>query len=274
MTISLIPYIGGKHRIVGRISERLHRYGRDTLVDVFGGSGAVTFNAGFQKRIYNDLSDDLVNMMRCIANPLTRRMFIASVRWSPPSRSLFLSDYEKFVAGCMSFRLIADPIERARATFYRAQFCFGGKMRSGGFSVSAHGRSSIKEVFRYRNALRKFSAISELLRGTVIDHMHYQDCIAVYGKMRDVVLYVDPPYDGTENYYCCEFGYADHTFLASALANSPAPAVVSYYDTPLVRSLYPESLWEYQEVETTKNTQGYRTKKQRVQELIISRRAA
>jgi DNA adenine methylase len=65
----IIRYLGSKNRMAPLIAERLHATGRDTLVDVFGGSAAVTLNTGFQKRIYNDIDGDLVNLFRVLADP-------------------------------------------------------------------------------------------------------------------------------------------------------------------------------------------------------------
>ncbi|MBM4165242.1 MAG: DNA adenine methylase, partial [Lentisphaerae bacterium] len=79
--ISLIPYIGGKHRISGVVAGHLRASGCDTLVDVFGGSAAVTLNAGFTKRIYNDADGDLVNLFRVIADPATRAPLLHRLRW-------------------------------------------------------------------------------------------------------------------------------------------------------------------------------------------------
>jgi len=52
------------------------------------------------------------------------------------------------------------------------------------------------------------------------------------------------------------------------------PAVVSYYDHPLVRQLYPESHWDIHTVPAVKNSNnrfGYKTK---VSELLICRKSA
>lgn len=51
-----LRYVGSKIRLSGRLKELLQETGADALVDVFGGSGAVVMNAGFEKRVYNDLA--------------------------------------------------------------------------------------------------------------------------------------------------------------------------------------------------------------------------
>ncbi len=63
-------------------------------------------------------------------------------------------------------------------------------------------------------------------------------------------------------------------FLAQQLADTPAPAVVSYYDCPRVHDLYPEDRWQYDRVEATANssTNRWGKGKKKVQELILTKK--
>ncbi|MFA6063931.1 MAG: DNA adenine methylase [Gallionella sp.] len=271
--ISLMPYIGGKHRMAREIALRLHATGADTLIDVFGGSAAVLLNAGFQKRIYNDASADLVNMFRVLADKQLLNDLLFKLHWTPCSRRIFQDDYSVYLRGGLSFRLITDPIERARATLYRHLFSWGGKARSGGFSVSTGDRCAIKEVGRYQRVLTKLDEIGAYFRGTCIENLDYQAAITMYGQKRNHVLFCDPPYIGTENYYAETFKEADHVFLSEQLNQIPAAVVLTYYDVPLVHELYPESLWQYETVCVTKNCQLKQGNKKKLAELILTRKA-
>jgi len=275
--MSFVRYVGGKHRIAPHIAERLHATGRTCLVDVFGGSGAVTMNAGFKKRVYNDADGDLVNLFRVVANPEMRPQCLKRCKWTIPSRQMFQFDHEVYKRGGLSFRNVSCPIDRALKTYYRLSFCFGGKMRSGGFQISPCDREPIKEVSRWNNMLRRMTTIGEFWRNTAIENLHYQDAIRIYGQYKDVVIFCDPPYMGTENYYSTEFGTADHVFLAEQLATTPAPVVCTYYDHPMLRELYPDNRWDYHPVQATKNSSnqwGNDQPKQKVTELIITRKEA
>jgi DNA adenine methylase len=199
--VSFIPYIGGKHRIAKRLAVYLQATGADTLVDVFGGSGAIIMNAGFKKRVYNEVDGDLVNLFRVIADRTARVMLLQKLRWRPPSRRIYEEDSEKYIRNRFSFSYLEDRVERAAATFYRHQFAFGGKVRSGGLSVSTTDRGEIKEIMRYRNMLRKVVVIGEFFRNTFIEELDFTKCVEIYGKKPNVVLFVDPPYVGTEWYY-------------------------------------------------------------------------
>jgi DNA adenine methylase len=265
--------LGSKNRLAPLIAQRLHATGRQTLVDVFGGSAAVTLNTGFDKRIYNDIDGDLVNLFRVLADPLGRRRLLKKIRWTPPSREIYEKDGRGYSAHGFSFSYIADPVDRACAVLYRSLFTFGGKLRSGGFSISASNRQYIKEIGKYNAILRSIVKIGEFFRNTIIEHLHYQECIQKYGALRSAVLFVDPPYPDLQKYYSCDFSKADHVFLAHQLVNVPAPVVCTFYDNATVRSLYPETLWKYEYFEMTKNNQSriYGVQKKRVTEVILTK---
>lgn len=270
--VSLMPYIGGKNRLAKEISKRLHSTGADTLVDVFGGSGAVLLNAGFKKRIYNDCSGDLVTLFRVLAHQTQRIALFRQLRWMPPSRRIFSDDYRVFLRGGFSFREMSDPVERARATFYRQLFVWGGKTRSGGFSVSTGDRHGVKEVVRYNGILRRLSGIGQFFRETIIENMDFREAIKAYGGRDNVVLFADPPYVGTENYYAHAFSTMDHVFLAHLLSTSRSQVVATYYDSQMVRDLYPGALWHWESVVVTKNCQLKFGNKVKTEEVILTRR--
>ena len=255
---TLIPYIGGKHRIASQLAVFLRATGAQTVVDVFGGSGAVLLNSGFQKRIYNDADGDLVNLFRVLANDAQRAALLRRLRQLPMSRRIFDDDYRGYLQNGFSFAYLADPVERARATFYRHHLSFGGKTRSGGFTCSTGDRGKLKEAYRYRNALRRIVEMAQFWRETVIENLHYSEAISIYGRRPGVVLFCDPPYVETENLYSHRFSRADHTFLANQLSDCVAPAVCTYYDHPLIRSLYPADRWTWTGIESTKNMQRFK----------------
>jgi len=272
--ISLIPYIGGKHRIAGKIAEYLRASGADCLVDVFGGSAAVLLNSSFKKRVYNDISGDLVCLFRTLADPELRVELFQRLRWMPPSRNIYDELSIGYKRNCFSFSYLPE-IERAAAIFYRHQFAFGGKSRCGGFQVSLGDRQGIKEITRYRNTLRRLSSIGEFFRNTLIERLDFRQCISMYGKKINCVLFIDPPYVGTEHYYSHSgFSQFDHIFLAHQLAQCRAKVVCTYYDHPLIRDLYPESHWQWEVIVATKNSQFRNGNKAKTKEYVLIRKEA
>lgn len=281
MNHGLIPYIGGKHRLAKRLVEICAAQGKDLFVDCFGGSAAVMLAAGapslggsapFQKLVYNDIDGDLVNLFRTVADRTQRRHLFNLLRWLPPSRKIFTDDYLAYRRGGFSFAAIADPVERARKTLYRHLFCFGGKVRSGGFQASSNDPDRIKEVQRYRNVLRKLAKVGETFRGAIIENLHYSELLRIWGGRSNAVIFVDPPYDGTEGYYSQPFSPSDHVFLAQQLTTIKAAVVCTYYKTELIESLYPANLWTWQSIAATKNCCLSRGNKVITDEWVITRK--
>lgn len=272
MNHGIIPYVGGKHRLANRLGILLKATGADTMVDIFGGSAAVLLASGFTKRVYNDKDGDLVNLFRVLAEPVMRRALVDRLTWTPPSRKLFEDFYVTYRAHGFSFKGIMDPVQRAAATFYRHHFSFGGKVRCGGFSVSDLDCYQIKEVGRYNNAMAKIERVGEFFRHTMIECLDYMDIISTYGDRQGVVLFADPPYIGTENYYSVEFTPQDHVFLAHALATCQAHVVVTYYDCDRIRDLYPANLWERKILNATPNSQFRSGTKNKTEETVLIKR--
>lgn len=270
---TLIPYIGGKHRIALQLGAILRATGADTLVDVFGGSAAVLLNSGFKKRVYNDADSDLVNLMRVIADDDARPRLLRKIRLTPSSRKIFEDHYAEYRANNFSFAHIHDTAERAFRTFYRHQFAFGGKTRTGGFTLSCAGRQEIKELQRYRNAIRKIAALAAFFRATAIECKDFQDCISIYGRRANIVLFVDPPYVGKELYYSHVLDFSSHTFLAHQLATVKAHVVCTYYDNPIIRNLYPETLWNWTPIQNVKNSQRNGSQKINATDWVLTKKA-
>ena len=245
--------IGSKYRIVRVISQALHSTGKTLLVDVFGGSGAVTMNAGFQKRVFNDANEDIVNFYRVLRDDAQRRQLLRMLRSLPQSRAEYDRYHQIYFRGGWSFASL-PPVERAAAMFFKAVYSYGAKYRNGGFSVSANDRNSVKENKTYWSRLRNFAELAAFWRETVIECCDYQECIRTYGRRKNVVLYCDPPYFGTETYYSKQFQRWDHHFLSEQLNGCVAPSVVSYYEFDGMEELYSQDRWDWIEIEATKNS--------------------
>jgi len=249
--------------------------GRDLFIDVFGGSAAVLLAAAdhFPKLVYNDIDGDLVTLFRVVADPVNRISLFRRLRDLPPSRRIFNDDYLGYKAAGYSFCREPDPVERARKTLYRHLFSFGGKTRCGGFQASSNDPDRIKEVQRYRNVLRKLATVGQLFRGAVIENLHYSELLRVWGHRRNAVLFIDPPYDGSEGYYSRAFSKADHIFLAQQLTSLPARVVCTYYRTPLIEQLYPTHHWDWQSIAATKNCCLARGNKTVTNEWVLTRKS-
>lgn len=270
----IIPYIGGKHRLAKRLVKFCASPNRDLFVDVFGGSAAVMLAAAAQytKLVYNDVDGDLVNLFRVIADPVRRVQLFRLLRALPVSRRIFDEDHQVYKAGGLSFCRVSDPVERARKTLYRHLLAFGGKVRSGGFQASSNDPDRIKEVQRYRNVLRKLARVGKLFQGAVIEGLHYSEAIRTWGHKPNAVLFIDPPYDGSEGYYSRSFSRGDHVFLAEQLRGVQAHVVCTYYRTAMIEALYPEKDWIWESIAATKNCCLARGNKVVTNECVIIKR--
>lgn len=272
--IRSLRYVGSKIRLTSKIADVLKGTGADCVVDVFGGSGAVVANTGFTKRVYNDLDSDIVTFFRVLADDAKRAQLLRMLKNTPMSRQIFDELSTKYVEHGKSFSYLPD-VERAHAVFFRSSYAFGGKFKNGGFGASLSDRSGCKEIKRYYGILRDFARLGNFWRGTVIENLPFPKLIKAYEKRPGIVLYCDPPYIGTESYYTHTFPEQSHRDLAEQLTKSPAAAVVSYYDCPLVRELYKkEDGWKFHRITATKNSMGRGSnKKQKVTELLIVKQA-
>lgn len=212
-------------------------------------------NADFAKRVYNDGDSDFVEFFRTIRDDEQRRRLLKYLRNKPMAREEFDLLTTQYVENGLSFSFLEDPAVRAAAVFYRSSFCFGGKIRDGGFAVSAGDRRQVKELGGYRSRLRDLAAVAQGMRDVVLENQPFDRLIQNYGKRRGVVLYCDPPYFGCERYYSEKFRKEDHARLAELLTEVPAAAVVSYYSFSEMDELYPEELWEKRQFASTKNRQ-------------------
>lgn len=268
-----LRYVGSKIRLMPKLRPILKGMGASFIVDIFGGSGAVTMGAGFTKRVFNDLDSDVVNFFRVLADPVMSVQMFRGLRRLPMAREMFDGLTSDYATGEKSFDMMA-PVPRAVAFFYRSSFAFGGKIRNGGFAASMNETDQVKEIRRYRNVLRTMSRLKEFWQGTVIENQDFETIITGYGKRDGALLFADPPYFGKERYYTKDFSMEDHARLATALTRVPAAVVVTYYATPEIELLYPPDVWEHHLIEATKNSMKATAMKQRVNELVLVKRAA
>jgi DNA adenine methylase len=216
---SFIGWIGGKKllrkEVVGRFPEKFDRY-----IEVFGGAGWVLFykDKHADLEVYNDYNSDLVNLYRCIKYHCQELQKELSFMLN--SRELF----EDFKAQ-YNIKGMTD-IQRAARFFMLIKTSYGCDTRTYG-CVKRDPSITIKYL----------TAIQERLSKVVIENKDYSDLIKVYDRP-DALLYLDPPYYGTEKYYQAQFGTGDHECLCSALKNVKGKFLLSYNDCDIIRELY------------------------------------
>lgn len=110
------------------------------------------------------------------------------------------------------------------------------------------------------------------LRHVQIYDWGYAKVIEKYQSPR-TLLYLDPPYVGSETYYAVDdtppFTMDDHLKLAALLNKTPAKVALSYYDDPLLEELYPSSRWRRLAWQTTKELSRMNKKLQVAHEVLL-----
>lgn len=246
---SFIGWIGGKKllrsEIVKRFPEKIGRY-----IEVFGGAGWVLFfkDRHAEVEIYNDVNGDLVNLYRCIKYhclELQRELnFIFN------SRELF-EDYKSQYDA----RGLTD-IQRAARFFVLIKTSYGSNGRSFGCV-----KKDVNSMIQY------LSKIQERLSNVIIENKDFQNLIKVYDK-KDALIYLDPPYFGTEKYYSAQFKLEDHLRLKETLDNVQGKFILSYNDCEHIRELYKD--YNIEEISRNHNLVGRYSDKDNVyKELLI-----
>lgn len=246
---SFIGWIGGKKllrkEIVNRIPENFGRY-----VEVFGGAAWVLFakDKHADMEVYNDANGDLVNLYRCIkyhCQELQREL------------SYMLNSRELFEAFKVQYNVTGmTDIQRAARFFMLIKTSYGSDSRSFGCVK--------KDV---SNMILYLEKIQERLSKVVIENRDFERLIRIYDKP-DAVIYLDPPYFGTEKYYDAEFSYDDHKRLHRTLQNTNGKFILSYNDCDFIRELYKD--FKIDEISRCHNLAGkYEHKPHIYKELII-----
>lgn len=222
---SFISWIGGKNylkkHIVSRFPEKFGRY-----IEVFGGAAWVLFakDRHAELEVYNDYNSDLVNLFRCVKYhcPELQR----ELSWVLNSRELF-EDFKNQFNG----RGLTD-IQRAARFFMLLKTSYGSNGRSYGCI-----KKDINVMTEYLTSIQK------RLSTVVIENKDFEDVIQVYDKP-DALLYLDPPYYGTERYYQIQFSTEDHIRLNRVLQSVKGKWILSYNDCEYIRELYKDFVVE------------------------------
>jgi DNA adenine methylase len=246
---SFISWIGGKKllkkEIINRFPEKFNRY-----IEVFGGAGWVLFGKDkiANMEVYNDYNSDLVNLFRCVkfhCGELQRELsFMLN------SRELFYDFANQYNTRGMT------DIQRAARFFMLIKTSYGSDQRSYGCV-----KKNINVMIQY------LTDIQERLSNVVIENKDFENLIKVYDKS-DSLIYLDPPYFGTERYYQVEFSEEDHIRLYNCVKKIRGKFILSYNDCEFIKNLYKD--FNIDQVERNNNLIGrYNDKKHTYNELII-----
>lgn len=247
------PYIGGKRRLAGHITEIIERIPHKLYAEPFVGMGGIFFRrrAAAKHEIINDYSGEVINFFRVMQRHC--REMLITMRLYVSSRALFGQLIETPIS-------ILTDIERAARFYYLQRNCYGGKVSGKNFGVDPQ-----RSRFNIRQLKKQVIAMHQRLAGVVIECLHYSEFIQRYDGPH-VLFYLDPPYWNCENDYGKGvFSKDDFILLADQLANIKGKFLLSINDVPQVREIFKAF-----RIETVETVYSIGPNNKRVGELIIS----
>jgi len=226
-------------------------------VEVFGGAMWNYINLPYNPEVvyYNDVNSYLTNLWECMKE--YDKLLEVIEEYNFPLNDKYT--YHKLKKEIFNNKENLQPIDFDWAVMYMyvLTHCFSGDI-SGGMKLSSNG--FIPLVNRLKNPKYR-----EKLDKVVVWNMPYSVVIKLFTD-DSAFLYLDPPYWGTEKLYGFhEFGKEDHHNLAKLLGKSKTRWMLSYYDYPELRELYPDSKYNYYfkdyQKSSTMNKKGVRKPK-------------
>lgn len=248
---ALAPWFGAKRNLAPRIVELLgpHR----SYFEPFCGSMAVLLakTEASQENV-NDLHGDLINLARVIQDVIYGPAFYRRLKRMWLCEETFMEARERLLI-CPEPERLPNP-DRAIDFFVLSWFgrngVVGTKSYNYGFCArwtpnGGHGgkrlASAVDSIPAWRRRMRRLT----ILRRDGLEFVEsIEDC-------EGTALYVDPPYLTKGAEYLHEFKPEDHDRLAGLLHHfKKARVVLSYYDHPKLRELYPD--WWREEIQVSK----------------------
>lgn len=216
---SFMTWIGGKNslkkEIISRFPANFNRY-----IEVFGGAAWVLFHKDRHApmEVYNDYNSELVNLFRCVKyhTPELQR----ELSFMLNSRELFYDFRDQYNTRGMT------DIQRAARFFMVIKTSYGADGRTFGCV-----KKDINVMCDY------LIAIQERLSKVIVENKDFEDLIKVYDKPY-ALLYLDPPYYGTEKYYQVQFSNDDHIRLSNCIRDIKGKFLLSYNNCDYIKELY------------------------------------
>jgi DNA adenine methylase len=239
-------YYGGKTNLADLIVSLLPEH--QHYIEPFAGSLAVLFAKPPSKmETVNDLDGDLMNFwtqLRDNGEGLQRACAL-----TPHSRAEHAAATEP----------VSDDLERARRTWVRLTQGRSSSMRTTGWRhFSKPDGTSLGFPKYLAGYVDRMTELIDRLHHVSLECRPALDLIEKYGRERDSLIYLDPPYLGsvrTRNYRHELTSESDHGDLLEAAKGCKASVVISGYPSPLYDSLLSD--WARVDVDTkTGNGKG------------------
>lgn len=220
-------YVGGKRQLARHVIRILNSIDHQLYAEPFVGMGGVFFRRDRRPKVeaINDLNQDVATFFRILQRHY--EPFLDMLKWRLSSRADFA-------------RLMETPpetltdLERAARFLQLQRMTFGGKVAGRTYGHDSNGPAR----FDVSKLTPLLEAAHERLCGVWIDCLPYRAFIERWDKS-DALMFVDPPYWGTEHYYGRDlFQRADFETLAERLKALRGAFVMTVNDVPETRALF------------------------------------
>lgn len=274
----MFAYVGGKYRqakwISQYIPDDIERY-----AEVFGGAmwTYINGNINVDDVRYNDFNSQMANLLFCCSQ-YDKFIPILDARVSQSKEKPIPVDeddeeFEKCKKDILKViksgnNIVMPDHDLAAKYVYVITQCFSGIMSENVKFINLKGKYNSKyNSFRGRV---KNPKIQEKLKKIKATSLTFEEFIPTVDDEK-TLLYLDPPYYGTENLYAFHnFTKDKHKELADMLNQCESNWVLSYYEFPEMHEWYPKSKYEWIQKDYKKGSMAAKGKKQTVgTELLI-----
>lgn len=267
----MFSYVGGKYRqakwITSQMSPVIKNY-----AEVFGGAMWVYINGDVYPNevCYNDYNSQMANLFSC-CNRYDEFIPILE-SYKAQDEDLFYKFKKDIVRFMKDGSKIDMPdFDLAHKYVYIITQCFSGIMSEKVKFVDLKDKYKSK-YYSFLGRLKN-SKIQKKLSKIKVYNLSFEDFIPIMDNEK-TLLYLDPPYYGTENLYAFHnFVRNDHKKLADILNNCKSKWILSYYEFPEMLEWYPKDKYKWIYKEYKKASMATKGKKQSIGiELLIIKR--
>lgn len=247
---SPIHWFGGKGHMAKHIVPLLPP--AHTYAECFGGGASVLFaKPKSPVEVYNDLDSGLVNMFRCLRDPVKARAMKEQLELWPYSR-------EEYSFARDNYQTEPDEVKRAVLFFVLARQSFGGNFaKSFGTDVTHSNRGMSGTVNNWLQGIEGLPQVTKRILAVQIENADFRVILDRYDTP-NTLFYCDPPYlaeTRRAGEYAHEMTREDHIELLELLKTRKGKVVLSGYPSELYNDLT-QNGWERRDFETVCHAVG------------------
>lgn len=231
MINSPFKWVGGKSRLRKQIISLLPKH--TCYVEPFSGAAWVLFGKPRSDvEVLNDIDQELITFFRVVKEKPEE--LIAAFEWELVSRA----EFQRLAS--LEPKALTD-VQRAHRFYYLIMAGWGGESKYPRFQTSiSDGGHGNRLIGALKTLKERIAPVHERLKTVIIENLEWQDCLDRYDRA-NTVMYIDPPYpDNGVNYAHNMRDWKEHQELARRLHNTKCKWILSSYDVPQIRALYPD----------------------------------